>query len=144
MTISCCSSPTTDLNRTAIPSLPSSSARKRELESDRPPINSSVPIAIVSAVSDRVADALDMESREIVGLVNLGKIYGEARLSSSGRIDSNRRHSLRIEVSIVERGHDLRFEPRALRIHDAMGTLCIESHRHGLDRLPALIEHHVT
>src|SRR3990172_3772231 len=144
VTISCRSSPTTDLNRTAIPNLPSSSARKREMESYRPPINSSVPMAMVSAVSGRVADALNMDSREQSVLVNLAKIYGKARLSSIRRIHNNRRLGPRIEVGIVERRHNLRLEPRSLRPNDAALGLCIESHYHGLDRLPALIEHHVT
>ncbi len=44
-------SPTTVLNRTSIPSVPSRCAMKRELLSVRPPIRSSEPIAMVSAVS---------------------------------------------------------------------------------------------
>src|SRR5262249_58661478 len=48
-------SPTTDLNRTSMPSLASSSAKNKELASDFPPIKSSDPMAMVSAVSGGAA-----------------------------------------------------------------------------------------
>ena len=92
---------------------------------------------MVSAVNGGVVDALDMDSSEQSRLVNLAKIYGEARLSSSRRIHSNRRLGLRIEIGIVERRHDLRLEPRTLRPNDAPVGLCIESHvspSHGIER----------
>ena len=73
-----------------------------------------------------------------------GKIYTEAHLSSVRRKDRDSRVRVGVEVSIVERRDDFRFESRALRPGSTAIGEPIEADGHGLDGCASLIEHHIT
>ena len=83
--------------------------------------------------------------RELLdALMDSGKIDAKARLSSVRRKDRDGRVGVRIEVSIVERRDDFRFESRALRPGSTASGNPVEADGHGLDGCASLIEHHIT
>src|SRR6476469_65000 len=148
-TMSARSSPTTDLKRTSMPKVPSSSVMNNELLSVRPPNRSSEPIAMISAMTGRGEEralpmGISVTGRSNELLLYLRKIERKRHLTAVSGKDGNRGLCCRIEVGISKGGHDFGFEARCLRIGGTAARHPVEPHGHGFDGFARLVEHHVT
>jgi len=76
--------------------------------------------------------------------MNLRKVYAKARLSPVRWKNCDGRFGIRIEVSVVERRNDFRFESRTFWPGSTATGDPVEANGHGLDGFPALVEYHIT
>src|SRR6476620_10192120 len=148
-TMSARSSPTTDLKRTSMPKVPSSSVMNNELLSVRPPNRSSEPIAMISAMTGRGEEralpmGISVTGRSNELLLYLRKIERKGHLTAVGGKDGNRGLCCRIEVGIGKGGHHFGFEARGLRPGGTAARHSIEPHGHGFDGFARLVKHHIT